>query len=154
MSASRVLSAGLTATIAVCATLVVPSLSDAARSSEMTKRISAKGDRIAPGARARSGSTVAAVLSSGGRHDFTVTLRDRHGAIVYASDRAREVTSVAKNTEIAGIPVPGEPVAQATPVVSRTARTPTVRRVPVGCDRLVSSLVRSAAADIPGRCTT
>lgn len=154
MSASRVLSAGLTAMIAVGATLVVPSLSDAARSSEMTKRTSAKGDRIAPGERARSGSTVAAALSSGGRHDFAVTLRDRHGAVVYASDRAREVTRVAKNTEIAGIPVPGEPVAQAMPVVSPTPRTPAVRRVPVGCDRLVSALVRSAAADIPGRCTT
>lgn len=154
MSAPRVVSAGLTATIAVLAMLVSPSLSDAARSSEMTTRISAKGDRITPGTRAGSGSKVAAALSSGGRGDFTVTLRDRHGSVVYMSDRARAMTRVAKNVEIAGIPVPSEPVSQATPIASPTPRTPTVRRMPVGCDRLVSALVRSAAADIPGRCTT
>ncbi len=137
--------------------MVVPSMSDVARSSEMTKRISAKGDRLAPYVHSMSSSTVAAAVSSGGRENFTVTLRDRHGAVVYASDRLREVTRIAKNTEIAGIPVPVEPAAQATDASMPTApvRTaPLVRRVPVGCDRLVSVLVRSVAAEIPGRCMT
>lgn len=153
MSASGTCSAGFTVMIAVMATMIVPSLSDVARSSEMAKRVAPKGDRVV-GVRTASSSTVAASLSTGGRHDFTVTLRDRHGAIVYVSDRLLETTRVAKNTEIAGIPVPGEPVAQAVPAAVTMQPAPRVRRMPVGCDRLVSVLVRSAAADIPGRCTT
>lgn len=153
MSAARISSAGLTVMIAVAATMVVPSLSGVARSSEMATRISVKGDRIAT-LRGASRSTVATVLSTGGRHNFTVTLRDRHGVVIYVSDRLNEVTRVAKNAEIAGIPGPSEPVAQAVPVSSPSQPAPRVRRVPVGCDRLVSVLVKSAAADIPGRCMT
>ena len=153
MSISRVSSAGLSVIIAVAATTIVPSMFDVARSSERVTRISVKGDRVAVVQRA-SQSTVAAALSSGGRNDFTVTLRDRHGAVVYVSDRLNEVTRVAKNTEIAAVPVPSEPVTQAVPVASSSQPAPRVRRVPVGCDRLVSVLVKSAAADIPGRCMT
>lgn len=159
MSASRVACAGLAVMIAVAGTMVVPGLSHVARSSEIAHRVSPKGDRVAS-VRAKPVSSVAAFLASGGRDDFAVTLRDRHGAVVYASDRRRQVTRVAKDTHIAAIPVPGgsaapgEPAADAMPAAAPSRPAPAVRRVPVGCDRLVSALVRSAAADIPGRCTT
>lgn len=151
MSTSRVSSAGLTVMFVVAATMIAPGLFDVARSSERVARVSVKGNRVAV-VRDASRSTVAAALSSGGRDNFTVTLRDRHGAVVYVSDRLNQVTRVAKNTNIVAIPVPSELVTQAVPVSSQP--TPRIRRVPVGCDRLVSVLVKSAAADIPGRCMT
>jgi hypothetical protein len=78
-----------------------------------------------------------------------LTMRDRHGAVVYEAIEEARSTRVTKNAE-----VPSLPSIVARPASVERPREIGRSKVPVGCDRLVSALVRSASADQVGRCVT
>lgn len=114
-----------------------------------------KGDRAAIVTQAPL-AAVASAMTAGGSRDRVVIMRDAAGQIVYRSDAATSVTRASRGVQFTSVPVPTD---EAQPAPSQPAATrpthETRTRVPVGCDRLVSSLVKSAAASSRiGRCIT
>jgi hypothetical protein len=75
-------------------------------------------------------------------------MRDGKGRIVYESSQADRVTRVSKNAVLPPLPSATPPG----PVIVRPR--PAGQVVPVGCDRLVSALAKSALSGVAGRCVT
>jgi hypothetical protein len=107
----------------------------------------AKGDRTVPARLGRSGPAVA--VESMGSSVEALTMRDGTGRIVYEASHIDRTTSVSKNIVLPPLPSAVPP----SPVVVRP-RPPAGQAVPVGCDRLVSALVKSALSSVAGRCVT
>jgi len=84
-----------------------------------------------------------------------VSMRTRAGDLVYHADGATRLSVAAKN-----VVLPPAPDRMTSPAVAPVAipepASPTVkaeaRKMPVGCERLVSVLVKSAERDRIGRC--
>jgi hypothetical protein len=140
-----------------CAALVlagfVPGVSDAAaRLDSPAHHVSRKGDMLdvyRPVARAEIAAT--SVEGEAGR--AVVSMRTRTGQVAYKADAAEAVTAIAKNVAVP--PVPERKVGAAMSGRSATglAAPATARSlVPVGCERMISVLVKSAERDRIGRC--
>lgn len=140
----------MVATLAVTSavlTSLLPNVSDAfgpSRSSLGTQ-VSSKGDRLTklPPADIRP---VASVEVSGAQSGPDIVMRDRGGAVVFMTSQDRGVARVAKNVQIAPPARPQEPHLH--------ERSRAHNKVPVGCERVLSALVRSAWASQISKCVT
>jgi len=145
-----------------CAALVlagfVPGISDAAtgssdRSSASIPVSGSKGDLLA--VRRPVARNEVTIIRIEGEH-AAVSMRTRAGELVYHADGAAGLSVAAKN-----VVLPPAPDRMTSPAVAPAARpeaaAPTLikaepRKMPVGCERLVSVLVKSAERDRVGRC--
>jgi hypothetical protein len=139
-----------------CAALLmagfVPGVSDAAsgQAAAVESRVAVKGDLLMPHQPAAHAEVVSSRIE-GDAEKASVLMRSRVGALVYHSDAAARVTMAAKNVVLP--PLPERMAAKPASPVASAAAAPTVRgKLPVGCERIVSVLVKSAERDRIGRC--
>jgi hypothetical protein len=117
--------------------------------------VATKGDRLARPVQSRARHVAESTVSAGASQNLSVTMRDRLGRVIYASDAAAGVTSVSRNAEFAELPVQGRSTTAAREALGAKQAAPTsLGKIPVGCERAVSALTRSAAARVIGRCVT
>ena len=148
-----------------CAALVlagfVPGISDAATSkghsssaaSPASSRVSGgKGDLLtAPRPSARHEVTIIRIE---GEH-AAVSMRTRAGDLAYHADGAAGLSVAAKNVVLPRAPDPMTSPAATPAAAAPEPAAPALagpRKMPVGCERLVSVLVKSAERDRIGRC--
>lgn len=151
-----------------CAALVlagfVPGISDAATgigerhplaNSASGPASGSKGDLLtAPRPVARN--EVASIRIDG--EHAAISMRNRAGDVVYHADNAAGLSVAAKNVVLPPTPdrmkAPTEtPVATQAPALQGPAPAKAgPRKLPIGCERLVSVLVKSAERDRVGRC--
>ncbi|HEV7872978.1 MAG TPA: hypothetical protein VGO82_02460 [Enterovirga sp.] len=148
-----------------CAALVlagfVPGISDAATGTSGRSSASipvsggvsgSKGDLLT--ARRPAARNEVSIIRIEGEH-AAVSMRTRAGDLVYHADGATRLSVAAKN-----VVLPPAPDRMTSPAVAPVAipepASPTLkaeaRKMPVGCERLVSVLVKSAERDRIGRC--
>lgn len=141
-----------------CAALVlagfVPGISDAATGTRDRSSVSgSKGDLLS--ARRPVARNEVTIIRIEGEH-AAVSMRTRAGDLVYHADGAAGLSVAAKNVVLP--PAPDQMTAVAPVASARPEPAPPTlikaepRKMPVGCERLVSVLVKSAERDRIGRC--
>jgi hypothetical protein len=146
-----------------CAALVlaglVPGISDAAtgidagRQPVTASAAAGKGDLLAA-PRPVARHEVASIRMDGG--NAALSMRTRAGTVVYEADGTAGLSVAAKNVVLPPAPEPmkevAPPAAAPQAPVAQNAIKAEPRKMPIGCERLVSVLVKSAERDRLGRC--
>ena len=118
---------------------------------------SLKADR-APIRRPGSRPTAVSSVELVGADQAAIVLRDRLGQILYRSDPLTNTTEVAKNADIPSVnlkDLPQGPVPtrwMLGPDHTQSLETRPKRSVPVGCEGIVSPLVKHELRRVPGLC--
>ncbi|KAA2237224.1 hypothetical protein [Salinarimonas soli] len=113
--------------------------------------VSTKGNRMAASAGPAAPRPVATIEVLG-LDGATVILRDKAGEIVYRHDGARNTTIVSRDVDLPTITVRERADSPTQPQPVQKPATPS--RKTVGCEGVVSTLVKSEMARIPSLCLT
>jgi hypothetical protein len=153
--------AGL-ACVALVLASFVPGVSDAATGEGQVAAAPAartsvmrKGDRLQVH-RGAVRQDVASTDVAGDPGRASIFMRTRVGIVAYKADEVAGVTAATKNVSIPALParMAAKPAAASTVMAApAVASQPAARAaLPVGCERLVSVLVKSSERDRVGRC--
>jgi hypothetical protein len=116
-----------------------------------------KGDRLAAPRPAETQATVSTIEVIG-LSQATVIFKSRDGAVLFRVDPEEGTTAVAKNVDLPAVTLNGEPVRSTVqqPVRSQEGSNPPTQNPrksrTIGCEAVVSNLVKNEASRVPGLC--